>query len=188
MIIIGKKCPSFSAPGVIDNHIKTISDKDLQGHYTLLFFYAVDFSAVCPGEVYALQEKIEEFKKRNVTIIAISVDSIYTHLAWLRWPREKGGISGVEFALVSDSTHELSKMFGVFDYDQALSFRGTFLIDESGIVQYGSVNNMAFGRSTGEILRTIDAIQFAATHGVSCPANWQPGTDTLASPLQYSEN
>ncbi len=187
MIIIGKKCPSFSASGVIHNEIKKITDADFAGHYTLLFFYAVDFSAVCPSEVYALQEKIEEFKKRNVTIVAISVDSIYTHMAWLRWPREKGGIQGVEFALVSDATHELSKMFGVFDYEQALSFRGTFLIDENLIVQYGSVNNMAFGRSTGEILRTIDAIQFAATHGVSCPANWQPGADTLASPLKYAE-
>jgi peroxiredoxin 2/4 len=186
MIIIGKKCPSFSAPAVVNNQITTITDADLQGHYTLLFFYAVDFSAVCPSEVYALQSKIEEFNKRNVTIIAISVDSIYTHMAWLRWPREKGGIQGTQFALVSDATHELSKMFGVFDYDQALSFRGTFLIDENLIVQYGSVNNMAFGRSTGEILRTIDAIQFAATHGVSCPANWQPGAQTLESPWKVA--
>ncbi len=187
MIIIGKKCPSFSVPSVLNNEIKIITDADLQGHYTLLFFYAVDFSAVCPGEVYALQENIEEFKKRNVTILAVSVDSIYTHMAWLRWPRDKGGIQGTEFALISDATHELSKTFGVFDYDQALSLRGTFLIDEKLIVQYGSVNNMAFGRSTHEILRTIDAIQYAATHGVSCPANWQPGADTLASPLKYAK-
>ena len=134
-----------------------------------------------------MNNKIEEFNKRNVTIIAVSVDSIYTHMAWLRWPREKGGILGTQFALVSDATQELSKMFGVFDYDQALSFRGTFLIDENLIVQHGSVNNMAFGRSTQEILRIIDAIQFAATHGVSCPANWQLGVDTLKSPLQYSK-
>lgn len=175
MIIIGKPCPPFSAPAVVNLEIKTLTEQNLKGHYTLLFFYAVDFSAVCPTEIYSLQKYLEEFKKRNVEIICISVDSIYTHLAWLKTPKSNGGIEGTTFTLLSDLAQTISKSFGVFDESQGLSYRGTFLLDENLIIRYGAVNNMAFGRSTQEILRTIDAIIYTRTNKMACPANWKAG-------------
>lgn len=187
MVIIGKPCPPFKAFVILNEKITTMTEQDLRGHYTLLFFYAADFSAVCPTEIYALQANLEEFKKRNVEIVGISIDSIYTHAAWLRTPREKGGITGTTFKLLSDAPNTLSKNFGIYDEEQGLSFRGTFLINENLVVTYGSVNNRAFGRSVSEILRVIDAIQFAALHGVSCPANWQVGQEGLKIPFKVSK-
>ncbi|MFA6065938.1 MAG: peroxiredoxin [Candidatus Babeliaceae bacterium] len=179
MVIIGKECPSFTAKMIWNHNISIITEQDLKGHYTLFFFYAVDFSLVCPTEVYALQNSIEEFKKRDVDIIAISIDSVYTHAAWLRTPKEKGGIEGVSFKMVSDITQSISKSFGVYDDKQALSLRGSFLIDPQLTIQYGAVNNMAFGRSVAELLRAIDAVQFVTIHGISCPANWQAGQEGI---------
>lgn len=177
MNIVGSPCPVFKADAVQNNQIITITQEDLRAHYTLFFFYPVDFSFVCPTELHALQKNAQEFEKRRVDVIAISVDSVYTHLAWLRVPPEKGGIKGFSFKLLSDLPNNLSKAFGVFDPDQGLANRGTFLIDENLIVQYGAINNKTFGRSIPEILRIIDAIQFAAVHGVSCPANWKAGQE-----------
>jgi len=160
-----------------NDKISTLTHEDLKGHYSLFFFYAVDFSLVCPTEIFALQDAIEEFNKREIEIIAISIDSVYTHAAWLRAPREKGGVAGVSFKMVSDIRHIISKNFGVYDEKQALALRGSFLIDPQLKIQYGAINNMAFGRSVPELLRAIDAIQFVATHGLSCPANWRAGEE-----------
>lgn len=175
MIIIGKKCPPFNSPIIWNSEMTRISLDDLRGHYTLLFFYSLDFSAVCPTEIVALQKNIELFNKRNVDIIAISTDSIYIHAAWLRTAHEEGGIVGTTFKILSDETQELTRAFGIFDEVKAMALRGSFLIDENLIVQYGSVNNTAFGRSVTETLRVIDAVQYAATHGQVCPANWKAG-------------
>lgn len=184
MLIIGKKCPEFHAHIVWKKEIREITENDLKGNFTLLFFYAVDFSAVCPTEFFSLQNNIEEFEKRGVDIIAISVDSVYTHLAWLKRPRDRGGIEGVTFKILSDITQNISRKFGTFDEDQGLAFRGTFIIDQDLIVQYGAINNMSFGRSTEEILHVIDAIQYTAKHGLSCPANWHPGSPTIDTTLK----
>lgn len=179
MIIVGSPCPPFKAEAVWNNEIITITQENLRSHYTLFFFYPVDFSFVCPTELRALQKYAQQFEKRKVDVVAISVDSVYTHLAWLKTPVEKNGIAGFNFKLLSDLPNTLSKAFGVFDYEQGLANRGTFLIDEDLIVQYGAINNKAFGRSIPEIVRVIDAIQFAAVLGVSCPANWQAGQEGI---------
>lgn len=179
MIIVGSLCPSFTAQMVWKDKISDITDQDLRSHYTLLFFYAVDFSLVCPTELRSLQAHAQDFKERNVDVIAVSVDSVYTHIAWLKTPSDKNGIEGFSFKLLSDQPNTLSKQFGVFDPELGLSNRGTFFIDKELIVQYGEVNNKAFGRSIPEILRVIDAIQFVETYGLSCPANWQSGQEGL---------
>lgn len=179
MRIIGKVCPSFKSQVVQNKKITTITEEDLRGHYTLLFFYAVDFSIVCPTELHSLQTNIEEFKKRTVDVIAISCDSEYAHLAWLKTPLSKGGIEGVTYKLISDTPQRMTKAFGVFDEEFGVPQRATFLIDPELFVQYGAVNNLAFGRSVWEILHVIDAIQFSSVNGVSCPANWEVGQEGL---------
>lgn len=173
MIIVGKECPSFTAQGLLNKQLTTITQNDLKGRFTLLFFYPLDFSAVCPTELRALQHIIDEFSRRKVDVIAVSCDSIYIHAAFAKTLQTQE--KGVGFTMISDQSQELSKLFGVFDQTNGVSLRGTFIIDENLIIQYGQANNLAFGRSMEEIVRVIDAIQFAATHDSLCPVNWKPG-------------
>lgn len=172
MLLIGSKIPGFTATAVRKNEEITITDKDLLGHYSLLFFYGLDFSFICPGEILALDKNLPEFAKRNTDVIAISVDSIYTHKHWLSTPRSQMGIEGANLTLISDMSQKLSRGMQVFDEELGHSLRSTFIIDEDNIIQYGSSNLFAFGRSIVEILRVIDAIQFVKTTGGNCPLNW----------------
>ena len=174
MLLIGSKIPSFKATGInIKDGEVSVSDTDLLGQYTLLFFYSLDFSYVCPTEILALEKNREEFAKRNTKVIAISVDSIYTHARWLKMPHSRMGIEGVSFTLISDMSQKLSRAFQVFDEESGHSLRASFIVDEENIVQYGASNSFAFGRSIQEILRVIDAIQFVKTSGGTCPLNWR---------------
>lgn len=172
MLLIGSKIPAFTATGIRQGHIVSLTDQDLLGHYTLLFFYGLDFSSVCPGEILALERNLAEFTKRNTEIIAISVDSIYTHRRWLTTSHARMGIEGVSFTLISDMPQKLSRSMQVFDEDKGHSLRASFVVDEENIVQYGASNLFAFGRSINELLRVIDAIQFVKTTGGFCPLNW----------------
>ncbi|MBX7067005.1 MAG: peroxiredoxin [Parachlamydiales bacterium] len=181
MIIVGKECPQFQAHGLLNNQPITITQDSLKGRYTLLFFYPLDFSAVCPTELRALQKILDEFSKRKVDVITISCDSIYIHAAFAATLRSEG--KGVPFTMISDQSQQLSKLFGVFDQANGVSLRGTFIIDENLIIQYGQANNLAFGRSMEEIVRVIDAIQFSATHDTLCPVNWKPGETGIKKPV-----
>ena len=175
MIIVGNECPKFKAEALTPDGLKIVSENDLRGHYTLLFFYPLDFSDVCPTELRSLQVHIEEFSKRNIEIIAVSCDSIYIHAAFASTPHQKGGIQGVSFKMIADQSQTLSRLFGVFDEETGTALRGTFILDENLKIQYGQVNNLAFGRSIKEILRVTGAIQFAETHDSMCPINSKPG-------------
>lgn len=181
MIIVGSRAPDFIAEAAVNGARSSISLDLYRGRYVLLFFYPADFSVVCPSELHALQRHLSAFGGRNVEVLAVSVDSVYTHLAWLRTPVHEGGIEGTTFALVSDMSHAISRSWGVLDEDSGSSLRGVFVIDPEGTVQYGSLNALAFGRSVQELLRVIDGIQFAATNGVVCPANWKPGDLSLSA-------
>lgn len=177
MLLIGSKLPSFSAPTITDGEISTITDADLLGSYTLIFFYGLDFSFVCPGEIHSLQNALPEFEKRNTRVIAVSVDSIYTHAKWLATPQSLAGIQGTKFTLVSDMSHKLSKALNVYDDEQGFSLRASFITDEENIVQYASANSFAFGRSIKELLRNIDAIQSIKSGTEQfCPVNWKMET------------
>lgn len=179
MIIVGSPAPGFTAEAVNGRNVTTIALDDYRGKYVLLFFYPADFSFVCPSELHALERLLPTFRERNVEVLAVSVDSVHTHAAWLETPVSEGGIAGTTFTLVSDINQSISRAYGVLDEKEGVALRGVFVIDDQGVVQYGSLNSMAFGRSIPELLRVVDGIQYASTHAELCPANWQPGDLTV---------
>lgn len=181
MAKVGFPAPDFSCDGVVDNQIKKVSLSDYPGKYKLLFFYTLDFTFVCPTELQALQEKIEEFKAREVEVIAISVDSAYAHLAWLNLPVNQGGILGVSYILLSDLTKSISKDYGVLHEGLGVAQRGSFLLDKDNIVQYSAINNLQLGRSIDELVRLVDGLRNVEQFGEACPANWREGDRSIAT-------
>jgi len=180
MVLVNKEAPDFCAKAVVGN--KTVDEfklSDHRGKYVVLFFYPLDFTFVCPTELHAFQEKLEEFKKRNVEVIGVSTDSWFSHHAWLNTPRSKGVIEGVAYPLVSDFNKTISRDYDVLFEGLGAAFRGLFLIDKNGIVQHQVVNNLPLGRNIGEALRMVDALQFFEEHGEVCPANWTQGAKAM---------
>ena len=175
-VLVGKSAPDFTATAVLgNNEITTITFSQVtKGKYAVVFFYPLDFTFVCPSELIAFDHRLEEFKKRNVEVFGVSIDSQFTHLAWKNTPIEKGGIGQVGYTLVADIKHEIAKAYDV-EADGGVAFRGTFLIDKSGIVQHQYVNNLPLGRNIDETLRLVDALQFTEEHGEVCPAGWNKG-------------
>ena len=175
-VLVGKQAPDFTATAVLgNNEIKEITLSEFsKGKYTVLFFYPLDFTFVCPSELIAFDHRLEEFKKRNVEVIGVSIDSQFTHLAWKNTPVNNGGIGQVGYALVADIKHEIAKAYDV-EADGGVAFRGTFLIDKAGVVQHQVVNNLPLGRNIDEAIRMVDALQFTEEHGEVCPAGWNKG-------------
>ncbi len=177
-VLVGKQAPDFSATAVMGNNEinKTFNLKShTSGKYVVIFFYPLDFTFVCPSELIAFNHRLDEFKKRNVEVIGISIDSQYTHLAWKNTPVEKGGIGQVQYPLVADIKHEICKAYDV-EFDAAgVAFRGSFLIDRAGVVRHQVVNDLPLGRDIDEMLRVVDALQFTEEHGEVCPAGWSKG-------------
>lgn len=147
--------------------------------HVLLFFYPLDFTFVCPTELHAFQESLSEFEKRGVQVIGCSVDSHFSHVAWLNTPRAQGGITGVTYPIVSDLQKNIARAYDVLVEDLGVALRGLFLIDKTGIVRHQVVNDLPLGRSVDEALRMVDALQFFETHGEVCPANWHQGDRTM---------
>lgn len=176
-VLVGKKAPDFVAAAVLGNgEIKenyTLSGAS-KGKYTILFFYPLDFTFVCPSELIAFDHRLEEFQKRNVEVIGVSIDSQFTHSAWRNTPVEKGGIGQVRYTLVADVKHEICKAYDV-EHADGVAFRGTFLIDREGVVRHQVVNDLPLGRNIDEALRMVDALQFNEEHGEVCPAGWSKG-------------
>jgi len=177
--MIGKKAPHFSCEAVVNGITKTVSLDDFAGKYKILFFYPLDFTFVCPTEMHALQEKLEAFTKRNVEVLAISVDSVHSHRAWLKTPQSKGGIEGVTYPVLSDITKTIARDYGVLKEDEGVALRGVFLIDTHDMIQYAAIHNLPLGRNVHEIIRVVDALQHVEENGVVCPANWVPGGKTM---------
>ena len=176
-VLVGKPAPDFTAPAVMgDNSIaEAFHFLDyLKGHYGLLFFYPLDFTFVCPSEILAHDHRMEEFEKRNVKVVGVSVDSHFTHLAWKNTPVKQGGLGQVQFPLVADLTKQIARDYDVLVND-AVALRGTFLVDKQGIVRHQVVNDLPLGRNVDEALRMVDALQFTEQHGEVCPAGWQKG-------------
>jgi peroxiredoxin (alkyl hydroperoxide reductase subunit C) len=179
-VLVGKEAPDFTAQAVKGSSIiEEFSLSSLRGKYVVLWFYPLDFTFVCPTELHAFQEKLGEFEKRNTEVIAVSVDSPYTHLAWLNTPAAKGGIEGVEYTLVADLTKSIAADYDVLVEGGGVAYRGLFLIDSEGVVRHQVVNDLPLGRSVDEAIRVVDALQFVEEHGEVCPANWQPGGATI---------
>jgi peroxiredoxin (alkyl hydroperoxide reductase subunit C) len=186
--LIGKKAPEFHASAVVNGKIvDNFSLEHYRGKYILFFFYPLDFTFVCPTELHAFQEALEEFEKRNCQVIGCSVDSVHCHYAWLNTPRAKGGIQGVEYPLVSDINKTIAAKFGTLHDEEGVAFRGLFLIDEVGIVRHSLINDLPLGRSVAEAIRILDALQHYQQHGEVCPANWVMGERSIKPTRQGIE-
>ena len=182
MALVGKKAPEFNCKAVINGGeiIDSYKLSDLIGEkYTLLFFYPLDFTFVCPTELHAFQEKLAEFEARNVQVVGCSVDSWCSHVAWLNTPIEKGGIKGVTYPILSDFNKTISKEYEVLKEDLGAAYRGLFLIDKEGIVKHQLINDLPLGRNVDEALRMVDALQFFEANGEVCPANWNKGKKAM---------
>jgi alkyl hydroperoxide reductase subunit AhpC len=176
---VQKEAPNFTATAVVEEQFKQISLADYRGKYVCLFFYPLDFTFVCPTEIIAFSEKAPEFEKRNCQVLGVSIDSQFTHLAWIKTPRADGGLGPLKYPLVADLTKQIAKDYGVLVEDGSVALRGLFLIDTKGVVRHLLINDLPLGRSTDEALRVLDALQFVEKHGEVCPANWKPGSLTM---------
>jgi peroxiredoxin (alkyl hydroperoxide reductase subunit C) len=177
--LVTRQAPDFTATAVMaDNSFGEIRLSDYRGKYTLLFFYPLDFTFVCPSEILAFNRRVEEFNKKDCHLIGISVDSHFTHLAWKQTEIEKGGIGNVQYPLVSDIKKEIARAYGVL-HDEAVALRGLFLIDKEGVVRHAVVNDLPLGRNVDEALRMLDALRFTEEHGEVCPANWREGEEAM---------
>jgi alkyl hydroperoxide reductase subunit AhpC len=176
---VQKEAPDFTASAVVNGNItdnyKLSSNR---GKYVVFFFYPLDFTFVCPTEIIAFSDRIGEFEKRNCQVIGCSVDSAYSHLAWVNTPRKEGGLGDLKYPLVADLTKKISADYGVL-LEGGISLRGLFVIDQKGIVRAITVHDLPLGRSVDEALRVLDALQHFEKHGEVCPANWKPGDATI---------
>ena len=176
-VLVGKAAPDFTAVAVMGNN--EINEgfnlsNYIKGKAAVVFFYPLDFTFVCPSEIIAFDHRLDEFKKRKVEVIGVSIDSHFTHLAWKNTPVNNGGIGQVKYPLVADIKHEICK---AYDVEEAggVAFRGSFLIDKKGMVRHQVVNDLPLGRNIDEMLRMVDALQFHEEHGEVCPAGWSKG-------------
>ena len=183
MVLVGHQAPDFKAEAVVNGEFKEVSLSDYKGKYVVLFFYPLDFTFVCPTELHAFSEKLEEFKSRGVEVIGVSVDSKFSHHAWWSTPKTKGGIEGVQYPLVSDLGKSISADYDVLVEGAGIAYRGLFLIDKDGVIRHQVVNDLPLGRSVDEALRMVDALQFFENNGEVCPANWKKG-ETAMKPDQ----
>ena len=178
-VLVTKPAPDFKAEAVVDGQFTQVQLSDYKGKYVVLFFYPLDFTFVCPTELHAFQEKYAAFQALGVELIGVSVDSQFSHFAWVNTPKAKGGIEGVKYPLVADLTKQISKDYDVLLEDAGVALRGLFLIDKEGIVQHQVVNNLPLGRSVDEALRLVEALKFTEEYGEVCPANWQKGDKAM---------
>jgi peroxiredoxin (alkyl hydroperoxide reductase subunit C) len=178
--LVTKQAPDFTANAVLaDNSIdESFTLSALRGKYVVLFFYPLDFTFVCPTEILAFDDALEEFKKRNAAIVGVSVDSQYSHLAWKKTPTDDGGIGPIRYPLVADLKKEIARDYGVL-FEDEVALRGLFLIDREGIIRHAVVNDLPLGRSVSEALRMLDALRFHEEKGDVCPANWNEGDEGM---------
>ncbi|MBX7051146.1 MAG: peroxiredoxin [Flavobacteriales bacterium] len=192
MALVGRKAPSFKASAVINGGtiVQDFSlDQYIGKKHVVFFFYPKDFTFVCPTELHAFQEKLAEFESRGVAVVACSTDTEESHWGWLQMSKKEGGIKGITYPIVADTSKTISDAFGVlngeYQYDEdmrlvasesMIAFRGLFLIDKQGVVQHMLINNFPLGRSVDEAIRMVDALQFFEQNGEVCPANWTKGS------------
>lgn len=178
MNMISKAAPDFVSSAVLaDGTIKNnfCLSEEIKGRCAILFFYPLDFTFVCPSELIAFSHRAAAFAERDTALISVSIDSEFTHLAWRNTPIEKGGVGAVNYPMVADPSHRIIKSYGVQAASEDVALRGTFLIDQDGLIRHQSINDLPLGRNVDEYLRLVDALQFHQQHGEVCPAGWQQG-------------
>jgi len=177
--LVGNKAPDFSAQAVYDQEFIDITLSQYRGTYVVLFFYPLDFTFVCPTEITAFSDAHKKFADINTEILGVSVDSQFSHLAWIQTERKEGGVGDLNYPLVSDLKREISQKYGVLSED-GVALRGLFIIDPKGVIQHSTINNLAFGRNIEETLRVLQALQYVQENPDEvCPAGWQPGGSTM---------
>lgn len=176
-VLVGQQAPDFTAAAVTGNG-EIVNEfnfkKATAGKYAVVFFYPLDFTFVCPSELIAFDHRLADFKERGVEVIGVSIDSHFSHNAWRNTPVNNGGIGPVGYTLVADIKHEICQSFGV-ESPGGVAYRGSFLIDKSGVVRHMVVNDLPLGRNIDEMVRMVDALQFTEEHGEVCPAGWNKG-------------
>ena len=182
MVLVTRQAPDFTCAAVLGNG-EIVNNfnfkKHVNGKAAVLFFYPLDFTFVCPSELIAFDHRYEEFKKRGVEVVGVSIDSEFTHNAWRNTPTENGGIGAVKYALAADVKHEIAKAYGIEHPEEGVALRGSFLIDKNGVVRHQVVNDLPLGRNIDEMLRMVDALQFHEEHGEVCPAQWEKGKEGM---------
>ncbi|XP_078490880.1 peroxiredoxin-like [Ciona intestinalis] len=184
---VTQPAPPFKGMSVEEGKFKEISLGDYKGKYLVLFFYPLDFTFVCPTEIISFSEKNPEFEKLNTAVVGASVDSHFSHLAWINTPRKQGGLGEMKIPLLSDLTKNISRDYGVLLENAGIALRGLFIIDPSGNIRHASVNDLPVGRSVDEVLRLVQAFQFVDKHGEVCPASWTPGSKTIKPSVDGSK-
>ncbi|WP_223787860.1 peroxiredoxin [Marinicella meishanensis] len=183
-VLVGRKAPNLKGAAVLGNG-QIVDDYNLKeataGKLKVVFFYPLDFTFVCPSELIAFDRRMDEFTKRGVEVVAVSIDSQFTHNAWRDTPIEKGGIGPVKYTMFADVTHKACKKYDVETPDGAVAFRASFLIDQDNVVRHQVVNDLPLGRNVDEMLRMIDALLFHKKHGEVCPAGWQEGDKGMSA-------
>ncbi|MDT8452244.1 MAG: peroxiredoxin C [Gammaproteobacteria bacterium] len=190
-VLVGREAPDFTAAAVLGSG-EIVEDFNFKqatsGKYAVIFFYPLDFTFVCPSELIAFDHRLEEFTKRGVEVIGVSIDSHFTHNAWRNTPINAGGIGPVKYTLVADMNHAICKAYDAETPDGNVAFRASFLIDKAGMVRHQVVNDLPLGRNIDEMLRMIDALQFTEEHGEVCPAGWHKGDKGMnATPAGVAE-
>ncbi|CAO1364840.1 unnamed protein product [Diamesa serratosioi] len=185
---IQKPAPKFQGTAVINGSFKDIKLEDYAGKYLVIFFYPLDFTFVCPTEIIAFSDRVEEFRKIGCEVVAVSTDSHFTHLAWVNTPRKEGGLGNINLPLLADKSMVMSRAYGVLQEESGVSFRGLFIIDGKQNLRQVTVNDLPVGRSVDETLRLVQAFQFTDEHGEVCPANWKPGQKTMVADTDRSKD
>ena len=187
-VLVQQPAPEFKAQAVMpDNSFQELSLADYKGKYVLFYFYPLDFTFVCPTEIIAFSDRVDEFEALNVQVVGCSIDSHFSHLAWRNTPRSEGGIGQIKYPLVADLNKQISKDYDVLIDNAGIALRGLFLIDKEGVVRHQVVNDLPLGRSVDEALRMVKALQYFEEHGEVCPANWQEGSRTIKADPQDSK-
>ena len=178
MSLVGKAAPHFKAEAVINKDFTEISLHDFKGKWTVLFFYPLDFTFVCPTEITAFSDSVQQFRELGAEVLGVSVDSKFSHLAWINTPRNQGGLGEIDFPLVADIKKTIGRDYGVL-LDEGVTLRGLFIIDPEGKVAYEVVHDLGIGRNVDEVRRVLTAIQTTRETGEVCPINWTPGDETM---------
>lgn len=177
---IGQDAPDFTTTALVDGDFdENFTMSQHRGKYTVLFFYPLDFTFVCPTEIIAFSDRAHEFKELNCNVMACSTDSHFAHLAWTSQSRKMGGIGDMNIPLLADCNHDIGTKYGVMVPGAGITYRGLFIIDANHKIRQITVNDLPVGRSVDETLRLVKAFQFVDKHGEVCPANWTPGADTI---------
>ncbi|KAI8880135.1 natural killer enhancing factor B [Backusella circina FSU 941] len=184
---IQQPAPDFTAPAVVDGEFQDISLSDYRGKYLVFFWYPMDFTYVCPTEITAFSDRIQEFEAINTAVIAASTDTEYAHLAWTNLPRNQGGIGELDIPILSDKTKRIARDYGVLLEDAGVALRALFIIDAQGIVRQITVNDLSVGRSVDEALRLVEAFQHADKYGEVCPADWRSGDKTITPDVEKAK-